>query len=142
MTKLASSGIVMLQLLPRSSKQGTDTDTDKQPLPDTCKPHADTDKLLVPGSSKQGTDTDTDKQLVPDTGKPGTDSVKQLLLPGIIQRGTATVNSIDLAPIDHDAEAQGDTVTDAELVLPSYQPAKVVQQILADLQTGRLSPPQ
>lgn len=122
MTKLASSGIVMLQLLPRSSKQG-----------------ADTDKQLLPGSGKQSTDTGADKQLLPDTCNSGTDLVKQLLLPGTIQPGTATVNSTGHLPVHQVAEAHGDIVPDAEPVLPSYQPAKVVQQILADLQTGRLS---
>ena len=129
MTKLASSGIVMLQLLPHMSKHGTATD-------------ADTDKRLLPGTEKQGTHSDTDKQLVPDTSKPGTDPVKQQLLPGNSNQGTATVNSTDLARVDHDAEAQGDIVTDAGPILFSYQPARVVEQILDDLQAGRLNPPQ
>ena len=113
MTKLASSGIVMLQLLPHTSKQGTDKDTEKQ---------------LLPGTSKQGTNTDTIKQLLP--------------LPDTSNQGTATNNSTDLAPVDHGAEAQGDTVTDAGPLLSSYEPARIVQQILEDLQAGRLSPPQ
>ena len=113
MTKLASSGIVMLQLLPHTSKQGTDTDTEKQ---------------LLPGTSKQGTNADTVKQL--------------LSLPDTSNQGAATINSTDLAPVDHGAEAQGDIVTVAGPVLLSYKPARVVQQILEDLQAGRLSPPQ
>ena len=109
MTKLASSGIVMLQLLPHTSKQGTDTDTDKQ----------------LPGTSNQATD-----------------SVKQLLLPGTSNQGAATVDSTDLAPLGHDAEAQGNSVTGTGPGLSSYQPARAVQQILEDLQAGTLSPPQ
>lgn len=208
MTKLASSGIVMLQLLPHASNQGAHTDTDKQLLPGTHKPDTDTnrqllpgtskqgtdididtDKQLLPGTSKQGTDTDTDKQLLSGTHKQGTatdkqllpgiskagtdtdidrqllpgtsqagtdtnielvlgtspsdkDLMKHLLLPGTVKERTDAVKSADLAPVDHRAEVQGHAVTETGLVLPSHQPAEVVQQILDDLQAGKLTPPQ
>ena len=208
MTKLASSGIVMLQLLPHASKQGAHTDTDKQLLPDTHKPDTETDRQLLPGTSKQGTDTDTgtDKQLLPGTTKQGTetdtdkqlllgtskagtttdkllmpgtskqgtethtnkqllpgssqagtdtdkklvvgtstsdkDSQKHLMVPRTTKQGTEAVNSAVLAPVHHRAEVQGHAVTETGRVLPSHQPAKVVQQILDDLQAGRLTPPQ
>lgn len=109
------------QLLPGMSKAGTD----KQQLPGTCQAGTDTDKELVVGTST------SDK-----------DSAKHLLLPGTIKQGTDAVNSTDLAPVDHWAEVQGYAVTQSGLMLPSHQPAKVVQRILDDLLAGRLTPTQ
>ena len=145
------------QLLPGTSKQGTDTDTDKQLLSGTDKQFTATDKQLLPGTSQKGTDTATDKQLLPGSTQAGTDTDKELAVststsdkgwtkhlqvPGTSKQGTDAVNSADIAPVDHRAEVPGHAVTGTGLILPSHQPAKVVQQILDDLQAGRLNPPQ
>ena len=110
-TKLTSSGIVMLQLLPHASKQGAHTDTDNQWLPGTNTPNRDTDpdSQLLPGTSKQG--TDTDRQLLPGTSKQGTDIDKQLM-PGNSKQGTDTDTERQLLS----GTSQAGTDTDKELV--------------------------